>query len=163
MIAVRNIALGFVAGALAVLIFHQGMYYLMATSAMGVKGAPWRTDPVPFMRELFDLLGYPPFRIPRLASQMIWGGLWGALFGLIADRVSAGPTWLKGLLFGMAGPLLLGSWLILPLIQGEQIFGGYELVRMRTGFLLNGLAFGLGLGIIYGLLPRGRGQAQAWS
>jgi len=165
MSSVRNIVYGFIAGALAVLIFHQGMYYLLATSGMGVRGTPWRTDSVPLMRDLSDLLGYPPLRLPTLMGQMIWGGLWGALFGTVADRMPGGPTWIRGLVFAMIGPMLIGSWLILPLIRGQPILGDilthFDPVRLRTGFLLNGLAFGLGLGIIYGLLPGRRAEAYS--
>lgn len=165
MSAARGIVLGFIAGALAVLIFHQGMYYLLATSNMGVSGQPWRTNPVPLWPDLMRALSVPAYNVPAIVNQMIWGGSWGALFGLIADRMPGGPIWVKGFIFACIFPMLIGAWLVLPLIRGTPVLGGflaeYNPVRLRTGFLLNGLAFGLGLGIIYSLI-RGR-RAEAWS
>jgi|GEM_PF-1296410 len=163
MSAARGIALGFIAGALAVLIFHQGMYHLLATSNMGVSGQPWRTNPVPLWPELMRAIGAQPFTVPAIASQMIWGGLWGGLFGAFAERVPGGPIWVKALIFACIFPMLLSSWLLLPLVRGTQVLSGFltdhNPVRLRTGFLLNGLAFGLGLGIIYSLLGSRRGEA----
>jgi hypothetical protein len=53
----------------------------------------------------------------------------------------------------------------MPLIEGAPILSGYladrDPLRLRTGFLLNGLAFGLGLGIIYGLLFARRADAYS--
>ena len=165
MFTVRSILQGFVAGALAVLIFHQGMYYLLATSAMGVSDEPWRTDLVPLWPDLMRMLGYPAYRVPMLASEMIWGGLWGALFGLIVARVPAGPMWVKALFFALLFPMLIGGWLVAPLLEGAPILSGYladrDPVRLRSGFLLNGLAFGLGLGIIYGVLFARRADAYS--
>lgn len=165
MSAARNILFGIVAGALAVLIFHQGMYYLLATSGMGVSGQPWRTNPVPLWPDLMKALSSPAVSVPTIASQMVWGAMWGALFGLIVDRMPGGPVWVKGLIFALIFPMLLSSWLILPLLRGTPIFSGfladYNPVRLRTGFLLNGLAFGLGLGIIYSLLPGRRAEAYS--
>jgi hypothetical protein len=165
MFTARSVLLGVIAGALSVLIFHQGMYYLLATSRMGVSGEPWRTEMVPLWSDLMRTLGYPPFNVPLIVRQMIWGSLWGGLFGLIVARIPKGPAWIKGLFFALVFPMLIGSWLIIPLIEGAPILNGYldhrNHMRLRTGFLLNGLAFGLGLGIIYGLLAARRSEAYA--
>ena len=80
--------LGFIAGAIAVLIFHQGM--VEAMHALGVvQFSPYRTTPV------------PPFGVPVIVSNCFWGGLWGVLFGLVMPRFTW-PTWLCGLLLGRA-------------------------------------------------------------
>lgn len=139
----RNIVAGFVAGAFAVIIFHQGVYSLMSNWGM-VSGQPWRMTP-------------NPYGVPDLVNQSFWGGLWGILFALIIDRMPPIPNWVNGLLFGLIFPMLLGSWILVSLIKGRPLFSGYfadfNLGRLRNGFVLNGVAFGIGLGIIYGLLP----------
>ncbi len=72
----RTILLGFAAGLLAVLVFHQGtavLLHLLTTKAhvaAGVFGRvpfPYRTAPV------------PPFGVPAAASAAFWGGVWGIL------------------------------------------------------------------------------------
>ena len=56
--------LGFIAGAIAVLIFHQGM--VEAMHALGlVSFSPYRTTPV------------PPFGVPVIVSNCFWGGPMG--------------------------------------------------------------------------------------
>ena len=135
-------ALGFAAGALAVLIFHQSVYFVLSQFGM-VQNLPWRMNPI------------PPFGVPSLLNQMFWGGLWGALFALIV-RWAPGPLWLAGLVFGLIFPMTLGSWVLVPLIKGQPLFSGYFIhhdpLRLLTGFLLNGIAFGTGLGVIYSTL-----------
>ena len=134
---------GFIAGALAVLIFHQGMYVLMQQAGLPLGGTAFNMSP--------DKAAYG---MPRLLNQMFWGGLWGIVFAYMIDRLP-GPNVVRGLIFGMVFPMLLGSWLILALIKGTPIFsgamakGGFNILALRNGFLLNGLAFGIGLGLLY--------------
>lgn len=143
---------GFLAGALAVLVFHQGMYLVLNLAGL-VPNAPWRTNPV------------GPLAVPQIINQMFWGGLWGAAFGLALDRLP-GPALVKGLIFGMVGPMLLGSWLIVATIKGQPLFSGafakgWDIMKLRNGFLLNGAAFGLGLGLLYPLLAGLKGRNGA--
>lgn len=137
---------GFAAGALAVAIFHQGMYVLLARLGIPLQGVPWDMRP--------DVAAYG---LPRLVNLMFWGGLWGIAFAWLGDRLS-GPGWWRGMLFGMLGPMLLGSWIVVSLIKGRPVLNGFltdwSLLRLRTGFLLNGVAFGLGLGLLHPLLAR---------
>lgn len=139
-------AVGFATGALAVAIFHQGMYVVLARLGIPLQGVPWDMRP--------DAAAYG---LPRLVNLMFWGGLWGVGFAWLGDRLP-GPGWLRGMLFGMLGPMLLGSWLVVSLIKGRPVLNGLlvdgNLIRLRTGFLLNGVAFGLGLGLLHPLLAR---------
>jgi hypothetical protein len=140
--AIRLI-LGFVAGVLAVLIFHQGMFALLNAGGY-IPVRPFRMNPV------------TPLGVPWLINQMFWGGLWGILFAALYDNLGSPPGWAKGLVFGMIGPMLLGSWLVVAVIKGNPILGDYlrdyNILRLRNGFLLNGIAFGIGLGLLYPLL-----------
>src|ERR1700759_22272 len=79
--------LGFIAAAIAVLTFHQGM--IAALHALGwVPFAAYRTTPV------------PPFGVPVIVSNCFWAGLWGAAFGLVLPRLTW-PLWSCGLILGL--------------------------------------------------------------
>ena len=59
-------------------------------------------------------------------------------------------------MFGCIFPMLIGSWLVVSLLKGQPVLAGVltdgNIWRLRPGFLINGVAFGLGLGLIYPLL-----------
>lgn len=157
--SLSKIVAGFIAGVLAVLIFHQGMYVIMQSMGLPLRGTPWNINTsVPLWPELFGLLKIGPVRVPAIASQSIWGGLFGILFAFLIDRMPGGIAIVKGLIFGMIFPMLLGSWLIVAMIKGAPLMsgafakGGFNIMAMRNGFLLNGLAFGIGLGVLYPLI-----------
>ena len=141
---VSRVLPGFIAGALAVLAFHQGMYLILNMTGL-LPSPPWRMNPV------------PPYGVPILINQMFWGGLWGTAFGLLYRQIP-GPILVKGITFGMIGPMLLGSWLVVSLIKGQPIMAGWVPQRLLVGFLLNGIAFGIGLGLLYPLLTKATGQ-----
>ena len=145
--AVNKTIAGFIAGFLAVAIFHQGMYLLLKQTGVPLPGAPWNMAPFA-----------GAYGMPTVVNQCFWGGLWGILFAFLVDRMPGGPSWLKGFIFGVIFPMLLGSWLIVALVKGQPIFSGfltdYNILRLRNGFLLNGVAFGLGLGLLYPLVAR---------
>ncbi len=142
---VTKIIAGFIAGALAVAIFHQGMYWVLPKFGVTLQGAPWNLAP-----------NKAAYNLPVLANQMFWGGLWGIVFAFIVDHLPGGRGWLKGFIFGCVFPMLLGSWLVVPLIKQGPILSGLltdgNIMRLRPGFFLNGIAFGIGLALIYPLL-----------
>lgn len=163
---IGRLSVGFVAGALAVLIFHQGMFAALVQAGVITSPPPprppntaWNMTPVAFWPDLLKAAGVAPVRVPRLLNQMFWGGLWGSLFGILLDGSARLPAWLKGALFGMLGPMLVGSWLLFPLLRGEPIFAGFATQRLIVGFLLNGVAFGVGLGLLYAGLSRAFGRS----
>jgi hypothetical protein len=151
-----RIVLGFVAAAISVLVVHQTIVYLLGASGM-TKTVPWNLRP----------LGYGPFPwVPLLVNGVFWGGLWGVLFALIYDWVPGGWSWLKGLIFGLL-VLVFSNWIFLPLIRWlafgyppseARLFAGFDgsnpIVLVPGLLILSG--FGLGLGIIYGLIARPR-------
>jgi len=143
----RDVALGFIAGALAVLIFHQIMILLLGFAGLA-RGAPW------------NFSAYGPFGVPRLINQMFWGGVWGIIYALIADRLpKQWPLWLVGFVFGVVGPVLFG-WTVMALIRGSALFAGFVPVRMLAGILING-AFGIGLALIFSWLRSAAGARGA--
>ncbi len=130
--------LGFIAGAIAVLIFHQGMVELLHVLGV-VQFAPYRTTPV------------PPFGVPVIVSNCFWGGLWGVLFGLVMPRFTW-PTWLCGLLLGVLAAMV--GWFVVAPLKGIPIAGGWVPANMLRSVVINGF-WGLGVGIILPMLmPR---------
>lgn len=156
--SLTRIIAGFLAGALAVLIFHQGMYVLMQQMGLPLRGSPWNvTGTTDLWPELFKMAKLAPLKVPVIASQTIWGGLFGILFAYMINSIPGGLAIIKGLIFGMIFPMLLGSWLIVAYVKGTPLFAGafvkdFNILALRNGFLLNGVAFGIGLGLLYPIL-----------
>ena len=146
-----RMVLGFIAAAISVLIVHQGIVYgLTATGYLPGPNRAWSMTAT-----------IPPYGVPYLVNTVFWGGLWGVLFALIHRWLPGGWMWLKGLIFGLL-IVLISNWTLLPLIKGQVfgvtrppqvLFSGYDPMRMLIVVLIVG-GFGLGLGIIYGLIAR---------
>jgi predicted outer membrane lipoprotein len=144
----RRGAFGFVAGALAVLLFHQVMVLALASAGI-IPTTPYSLRPV------------PPFDVPTILNSMFWGGLWGMLFALIAHRLPIRPLWLKGLVFGLLGPLLV-NWFVVSPLKGQPLAAGFVPQRMLAGVLIAG-AFGIGLALLYALMERQFGRPRLFS
>ncbi len=130
--------LGFVAAAISVLTFHQGMWALLyGLGAMPVP--PYPTRPI------------PPLGIPLIVDLCFWGGLYGAVFGLLRPRFTA-PLWINGLIMGIIAALV-GMFIVAP-IKGAPIANGWMVWPIVRSFLING-TWGIGVGLILPLLmPR---------
>jgi hypothetical protein len=146
--AAGRIVLGFIAGAITVVTFHEGMIHLLATAGYFPNRA-WSMTPA-----------IPPWGVPRLLNNVFWGGLWGVLFALVYSWIPGGWAWLKGVIYGFL-MVVVSNWLLLPLIKGrlfdqpnQVLFSGWDAQRMLLTIAIV-CGFGLGLGIIYGLMrPR---------
>jgi hypothetical protein len=136
--------LGFIAGAIAVLTFHQGM--IAALHALGwVSFVPYRTTPV------------PPFGVPVVLSNCFWGGLWGVGFALLMPRFTW-PMWLCGLVLGACA--VLTGWFIVAPLKHVPIAGGWVPANMARSIAIN-VFWGFGVGLILPLLmPRALVRAQ---
>jgi hypothetical protein len=129
----RNIAIGFIAGALGVLFFHQIMAWFV------VGRAPWS-----------NWNAIPPFGIPGIVNTTFWGGVWGIVFAMVANRFPKGLAYLfAAFVFGALAPTLVG-WFVVPLIKGGAL--GPRGVWYNA-LLING-AWGLGTGVCLVLLRR---------
>jgi len=139
-ISPTNLALGFVAGFLAVLVFHQGMLAFLYAIDFASNGP-------------FQMKQTGPFNVPRFVSLAFWGGVWGVVYVLVETRFPHGAKyWLCALVFGALAPSLL-SWFVIAPIRGNPIAGGWEMANIIRGLLLNG-AWGLGTGATLWLLRR---------
>ncbi|PZW48731.1 hypothetical protein C8P66_104148 [Humitalea rosea] len=126
----RAIPLGFLAGALSVLIFHQGTVFLLHHLA-GLMPTPG-----------FSFRPVPPYGVPQLFSLMFWGGIWGIVIALCL-RLLPVPDLLFGFLFGAIVCSAFG-WYVVTAMKGLPPFDGlWVFDRMWRALLLNG-AFGWG-------------------
>jgi hypothetical protein len=147
---IGRIVLGFIAAAISVLVIHEGIIYLLNAGGY-IPSQGWSMTPA-----------IPPWGVPRLVNNVFWGGLWGVLFARLYNWIPGGMAWLKGLIFGLF-IVVVSNWILLPLIKGQVfgqanqvLFNGWNPTRMLIVAVIIG-GFGLGLGIIYGLIgPRER-------
>lgn len=124
----KTLALAFLAGFVATLIFHQGLLQLLHVAGWVPVGA-WSMERV------------PPFGVPKVVSLAFWGGLWGiALWALIGKRRGA-SYWLLALALGALLPSLVAWFVVFP-IKGIALTS----TLVYGALLLNG-AWGLGVAL----------------
>ncbi|MEW6665261.1 MAG: hypothetical protein AB1512_08580 [Thermodesulfobacteriota bacterium] len=141
-VSLLRIFLGFVAGFLATLVFHQ----LMLALLWGAGVAP--SPP-------FSMVPTRPFYVPAVISLAFWGGIWGIFFAFLHERFSRGlGYWVTAFLFGAVLPSLVALLVAFPL-KGLPVGGGWQFPLLLTVFLVNG-AWGVGSGVFLKAF-------QAWS
>ena len=119
----------FVAGALAVPLFHQGALFLMNSAGL--------VDRYPY-----SMAATQPFGIPQVISLSFWGGVWGLLLGLlISERTVTSNYWAIALVFGAVAPTLVAMFVV-PVLKGQEA-GSWDVLRFVIGAVLNG-AWGVG-------------------
>jgi hypothetical protein len=136
----KRVIYGFAAGAVAVLVFHQGMVLLLHLAGQ-IPRFPWSMAPV------------APLGVPTIVNQMFWGGLWGVAFAFVGSRLPVPNELGRGVVFGLLGPWLLGNGVLVPLIKGGNLLFGFNPQNMWRGALI-GAAFGLGLAVVMKLIGR---------
>src|SRR5262245_18692023 len=82
----RWLIVGFLAGAVAVLLFHQG-----AAAALHALGLTPRAP--------FSLQPTKPFGVPVITSIAFWGGVWGVLLAAAFARLSGARLLLASTIF----------------------------------------------------------------
>ena len=128
----RWLVTGFVAGALAVLIFHQGALAML--HAMGV------TQHGPYAMQ-----ATPPFGVPQVWSLTFWGGVWGIALAAALGRLDGPPLIIASIIFGAVLPTLV-VWFVIAPLKGQAVMAGGNLHAIFTGLIVNG-SWGLGTGI----------------
>lgn len=141
-------AMGFIAAALSVLIFHQGM-----SGLMHVLQIPHMTAAAPYSMQPIR-----PFGVPSVLNLCFWGGLYGVLFGLALPWLR-GPLWINGFVLGIIA-VTVGRTLV-AVAKGLPIGGDLSMYPLLRSLLVN-CAWGIGVGLILPLLlPRLRAFRRA--
>jgi len=130
--ALQLVLLGFIAGAIGVLVFHQ--LFLLVMHALGlVPFAPYPVDPT------------PPFGVPKVLSLAFWGGVWGIVLVWFMGRVRGADRLWVAFVFGGVLPSLVGMLVVTPLKGGAITL---DATRMLLAFVINGV-WGLGTALTY--------------
>jgi hypothetical protein len=137
----RWAVVGFIAGVLSVLIFHQGAVALLHA-----------LDITP--RAPFSLQPTRPLGVPVITSIAFWGGVWGALLAATFARLDGARLIVAATLFGAIFPTVV-AWFIVAPLKGQPVAGGFVPAAMMIGPVVNA-AWGLGTGICLALFGRAR-------
>jgi hypothetical protein len=141
----RWLLVGFVSGALAVLLFHQGTAALLHALEL-TRRAP------------YSMAATAPFGVPQLWSIAFWGGVWGVLLAAALVQLRGAALIAAAAVFGAVLPTLV-AWFVVGPLKGQPVAAGFVPAAMLIGPIVNG-AWGLGTGIGLALFGRSR-RAQA--
>ena len=141
----RWLVVGFVSGAISVLLFHQGTAALLHALELTAR-APYSLAPT------------IPFGVPQVGSIAFWGGIWGVLLAASLGRLHGAPLVVAAAAFGAVLPTLVAWFLVAPL-KGQPLAAGGIPMAMAVGVMVNG-AWGLGTGIALALFGRARREAM---
>jgi hypothetical protein len=133
----RWLIVGFVAGFLSVLVFHQG-----AAAALHTLGVAPRAP--------YSMTATAPFSIPQVWSIAFWGGVWGVILAATFARLRGAALIAAATAFGAALPTLV-AWFIVAPLKGQPMAAGFAAPAMLVGPIVNA-AWGLGTGIGLSLL-----------
>jgi len=142
-----RIFLGFVAGAVSMLVFHQTILQIFFWVGLAPQAA-------------FRIAQVPPFNAPLVVSLTFWGGVYGGVFGLLVPWVRS-PLWLKGMVAGLCA-MTLAWFVFLPLMRHPAAFG-WETWPMMRSFIAYQM-WGFGLTLVLPLLHPRRlgGKSRNW-
>ena len=135
----KTILLGFVAGAVAVLVFHQGSAFLLyhvGNDIPAVVSVVGRTTPP------FNMAPTKPLGGPVVISQAFWGGVWGIAFAVVLEKLRP-PAVLFSTIVGAVALTAVAVSLV-PYLKGLPTWNGAIPWR---GLLYNG-AWGFGLALM---------------
>jgi len=135
----RWLFVGFLSGAVSVLLFHQGAIAVLHGVGLTPRGA-------------FPMQATQPFGIPLLWSLAFWGGIWGMLLAAVFARLEGASLLAAAVIFGVVLPTLV-AWFVVAPLKEQPVAAGWVPARMAVGLIANGV-WGLGTGL--GLMLFGR-------
>ena len=141
----RWLITGLLAGAISVLVFHQGAIAVLNL----VQSAH---------HPLYSTTATHPWGIAQIGSQVFWGALWGVVFAAFFMGLWGGALLVAGTLFG-AFALSAVAWFVVDPIKGQGIAAGALPLAMAAAFVANA-AWGFGTAL--GLLLFGRPRRTGW-
>lgn len=128
----RWLIVGFISGALSVVIFHQGAAAFLHAIGMTPR-AP------------YAMTATAPFGIPALWSIAFWGGVWGVVLAAMLRNLRDGASVVSAVIFGAILPTLV-AWLVVAPLKGQPVAAGFVPAAMIIGPFVNA-AWGLGTAI----------------
>src|SRR5688500_6246689 len=129
----------FVAGALAVPLFHQVVVAIMNTMGF-INRAPYSFAPT------------TPFGVPEVISLSSWGGVWGVILMLVVSRLRGPRSRIVARGRGASAPVLVSGCVVAP---RDGMAAGGDVRLAVAGYLIRG-AWGLGCAALARLMD-GRG------
>lgn len=138
-LSAATLVTGFIAGVIAVPVFHQLLLGLLHLAGI-VPIAP------------FNLAPTKPFGVPSIVSISFWGGVWGVVFVLTVARWFSGiGYWIASAIIGGVALTLVAAFIVWPLKFGSlpPNLGGLFVI----GFLLNA-AWGIGWAVFRAVIDR---------
>lgn len=112
--ALRTVIVGFVAGALSVLVFHQLGFWL--SNELGYTRAT-----------LYNMSGVRPWGVPTIVSSAFWGGLWGIAAAFLVPRLPGALGGVLGWILFAAIVVSLVNWFVVFPIKGQPMGNGFRL------------------------------------
>jgi hypothetical protein len=140
----RWLVVGFLSGAISVLLCHQVIAALL--HAIGI------TPRVPYSMQPTHPLG-----VAQVWSLAFWGGVWGVLLAAALRRYADGALVIAATIFGAILPSLV-AWTVVAALKGQPLFAGGAPKALAVGLLVNA-AWGLGTGTGLALFGR-RGRLK---
>ena len=110
----RTVLVGFIAGALSVLIFHQLGFGI--SNELGYTRA-----------NLYNMRPVPPFSVPTIVSSAFWGGLWGIVAAFVVPRLPGALNGVLGWILFAAVIVSVVNWFVVLPIKGLPVGGGFRL------------------------------------
>ena len=135
----RSVVIGFIAGALGVLLFHQIVVLIFFELGL-IPFAPYSLAPT------------APLGVPEFLSATFWGGVWGIVLVLIMRWFKSADRLWVAVLFGAVLLPLVYVLVVLPL-KGAGADGLTSPVGIAFGLIVNG-AWGVGTFLFYRLALR---------
>ncbi len=110
----RTVMVGFIAGALSVLIFHQFGFWV--SNELGLTRS-----------QLYNLRGVPPWGVPTIVSMAFWGGLWGIVAAFLVPRLPGALSGVLGWILFAGVIVTLANWFVVLPIKGAPVGGGFRM------------------------------------
>ena len=134
---IGTVLVGFVAGALSVLIFHQLGFWI--ANQLGYVKVP-----------LYNMRGVPPWGVPTIVSSAFWGGLWGIVAAFLVPRLPGALGGVLGWILFAAVIVAIVNWtVVLPIKSGRFNMPGLPIIVVLP--LVYGL-WGFGMWLIAGAM-----------
>lgn len=137
---IHSLVVPFLAGFIAVLIFHQGVWAIFAAAGKTPRPA-------------WDMARGGPANVPAVLNASFWGGIWGIVMSLLVLPAFS-PTlyWPVCILLGGLLTSLVALLVVFP-AKGMKFAGGWNPAIWVFALLVN-CAWGFGFGLLLPFIGR---------